>query len=67
MSTGPAQAQHRNLFGFSRVLLEGRNKMSKMRLNPIIESVCGKFGELVFRNINGKQTITRLPDMTNVV
>jgi hypothetical protein len=47
--------------------LEGRNTMSKMRLNPIFESVRGKFGDLVFRRSHGKQTITRLPDMTNVV
>lgn len=40
--------------------------MSKMRLNPIFESVRGKFGDLVFRRSHGKQTITRVPDMSKV-
>lgn len=40
--------------------------MPKMRLNPIFESVRGKFGDLVFRHSHGKQTITKIPDMSKV-
>jgi hypothetical protein len=41
--------------------------MAKVKLHPMIKSLHGKCGDLVFKKgKNGKQIVTRVPDMSNV-
>lgn len=41
--------------------------MAKVKLNPIVESVRGGVGDLVFRKLNGDTVLSGKPDFTNVV
>lgn len=41
--------------------------MAKVKLNPLIEGISGRMGDLVFRlSSSGKTYVTRRPDMSNV-
>ena len=41
--------------------------MARVKLNPIIDQVQGKIGDLVFRNYGGDTVLSRLPDLSGVV
>ena len=40
--------------------------MARVKLNPIIEQVRGKVGDLVFRSYNGETVLSRQPDLSGV-
>lgn len=41
--------------------------MARVKLNPIIDQVRGKIGDLVFRSYGGETILSRLPDLSGVV
>ncbi len=40
--------------------------MAKVKLNPVIEGIHGKVGEMVFKTFNGQEISTRMPDRTGI-
>ena len=40
--------------------------MARVKLNPIIDQVRGKVGDLVFRSYNGETVLSRQPDLSGV-
>jgi len=46
---------------------DDKSAMSKMKLNGIVDSLHGKFGNVVFRNWEGDVVMSRLPDRSSVV
>ena len=38
--------------------------MAKVTLNPLLEQVRGKIGDMVFRQVNGRLVISRAPDFS---
>ncbi len=41
--------------------------MAKVVLNPVLEAIHGKVGDLVFRRINSQEFVGKVPDRTGVV
>jgi hypothetical protein len=41
--------------------------MARVVLNPVLEAIHGKVGDLVFRRINSHEFVGKVPDRTGVV
>lgn len=41
--------------------------MAKVKLNPVLESIRGKVGDLVFRRYNDEMVVSKMPDRSGVV
>src|SRR5690242_16588625 len=41
--------------------------MAKINLNPALEAIHGKIGDLVFKRFCGSEIVTRMPDRTGIV
>ena len=41
--------------------------MAKVKLNPTLESIQGKIGDLVYRRFNDEEIVGRMPDRTGIV
>src|SRR4051794_38292984 len=44
-----------------------KEQMAKVTLNPVIEAIRGKVGDLVFRRWAGEEIVGRMPDRTGIV
>src|SRR4051794_19469629 len=44
-----------------------KEQMAKVTLNPVIEAIQGKVGDLVFKRWEGEEIVGRMPDRTGIV
>src|SRR5689334_19187902 len=41
--------------------------MAKVKLNPVLDAIHGKVGDLVFKTFNHKEIVGKVPDRTGIV
>src|SRR6476619_7057941 len=41
--------------------------MAKVKLNPVLDAIHGKVGDLVFKRWEGEEIVTKMPDRTGIV
>ena len=41
--------------------------MARVKLNPALEAIQGKVGDLVFKRFEGNEIVSRMPDRTGIV